>query len=68
MNYVNRKLFKRIVEVDSTSTELPIKDLPWLIENTKSVKILVGKLILYDPTEELLEELENRGVKFKVIK
>lgn len=68
MSYIDKKNIKTIIEVDTTTYELPIRDLPWIIENSSKIKIHEGSMTIFNPSEELIEELENRGVKFRYIK
>lgn len=69
MSYINNKQpNKVIIEVDTTTVDLPIRDLPWIIENSKKIKIHEGSMTIFSPSQELIEELENRGVKFKYVR
>jgi len=63
MSYLNHKT--KSITIETTTPDLPIKDLPWVLQNCKEIKILPGKMIIYSPSEILLEELENRGIKFR---
>jgi hypothetical protein len=58
------------VVIDLSEEEFPIRDLVELVERHAKEVIIDGdrnELIIVEPDDYLLEELENRGISWRVV-